>query len=134
MYIAVWDLDNAVSGNFSSPLVDWKIPNVKDDLGAMTGVNQGYAVYGRYLYLLTGESYEASGGKLNSQVLSMDLNTGELVQGPVLTKAGSTLEFREPEGLAIYKTKDGEARLFLGFASGVAGDRRSNLFYKNVLV
>lgn len=134
MYIAVWDLDDAVSGNFSKPLVDWKIPNVKDDLGAMTGVNQGYAVYGRYLYLLTGESYEASGGKLNSQVLSMDLNTGELVQGPVMTKAGSTLEFREPEGLAIYKTKDGEARLFLGFASGVAGDRRSNLFYKNVLV
>ncbi|OJJ03372.1 hypothetical protein ASPVEDRAFT_42882 [Aspergillus versicolor CBS 583.65] len=134
MNIAVWPLDDAKEGNFSSPLVDWEIPNVKDDLGAMTGVNQGYAVYGQYLYILTGESYEASGGKLNSEVLSMDLNTGELVQGPVVTKAGSTLEFREPEGLAIYKTEDGEARLFLGFSSGKAGDRRSNLFYKNVLV
>jgi hypothetical protein len=59
------------------------------------------------------------------------MNTGKVVQGPTLTKAGSTLEYREPEGLAIYKTAAGEVRLFLGFASGVAGDRRSNLFYKN---
>ncbi len=29
--------------------------------------------------------------------------TGAITQGPVLTKAGGTLEFREPEGLAIYR-------------------------------
>ncbi|KAL2812309.1 hypothetical protein BJX63DRAFT_249350 [Aspergillus granulosus] len=132
--IAVWPLEQAREGNFSTPLVDWELPDIKNDLGGITNVTQGYTVFGRYLYILTGESYPTSGGVVNSQVLSMDLNTGELVQGPLLTRAGSTLEFREPEGMAIYKTVGGEARLFLGFASGKAGDRRSNLFYKNVLV
>ncbi|KAL3492095.1 hypothetical protein BJX62DRAFT_250837 [Aspergillus germanicus] len=134
--IAVWPLDQVKGGefNFSNPLVDWEIPDIKNDLGGITNVTQGYTVYGRYLYILTGESYPTSGGVVNSQVLSMDLNTGELVQGPLLTRAGSTLEFREPEGLAVYKTVGGEARLFLGFSSGKAGDRRSNLFYKNVLI
>ncbi len=41
---------------------------------------------------------------------------------------------REPEGLAIYRTAAGEARLFIGFATGVEGDRRSSIFYKNALV
>jgi hypothetical protein len=75
-----------------------------------------------------------SGSVVNSEVTSVNMNTGAVVQGPTLTKAGSTLSFREPEGLAIYKTVAGEVRLFLGFASGKAGDRRSNLFYKNVLI
>lgn len=55
-------------------------------------------------------------------------------QGPVLTKAGSTLHHRGPEGLAIYRTDAGEARLFIGFATGVEGDRRSSVFYKEALV
>ncbi|WP_423832557.1 hypothetical protein [Streptomyces manipurensis] len=55
-------------------------------------------------------------------------------QGPVLTKAGSTLHHREPEGLAIYRTDGGEPRLFIGFATGQEGDRRSSIFYKNALV
>lgn len=61
-------------------------------------------------------------------------DNGDVVQGPTLTKAGSSLSFREPEGLAIYQTDAGETRLFLGFASGESGDRRSNMFYKNALV
>ncbi|KAL2867800.1 putative FacC-like extracellular signaling protein [Aspergillus lucknowensis] len=132
--IAVFELDDAKAYNFSNALVDWPLPQIKDDLGGLSNVNQGYTVYGRYVYLLTGESYDASGGVLNSEVTALDLNTGDVVQGPLLTKAGSTLEFREPEGLAVYQTADGEARLFLGFSSGSAGDRRSNLFYKNVLI
>ncbi|WP_420082061.1 hypothetical protein ACN6AT_34130 [Streptomyces sp. JL4002] len=55
-------------------------------------------------------------------------------QGPVLTKAGSTLHHREPEDLAIYRTDGGEPRLFIGFATGQEGDRRSSIFYKNALV
>jgi len=130
MNIAVFDLDDAIDRNFTNPLVDWPIP----ELGGITNVFQGYAAYGRYIYFLLGESYDASGGELNSEVMSLDLNTGEIVQGPVITKAGSTLEFREPEGMAIYETADGEIRLFLGFASGPVGDRRCNLFYKNALI
>ncbi|KAK4137501.1 hypothetical protein BT67DRAFT_438761 [Trichocladium antarcticum] len=51
-----------------------------------------------------------------------------------MTSAGKTLTFREPEGMAVYRTAAGQVRLFLGIGSGTAGDRRSNLFYKNVLV
>ncbi|MFF9819883.1 teichoic acid biosynthesis protein C [Streptomyces sp. NPDC014006] len=135
-HIAVYDLAAATSGDFSSPLADFKQPT----LPTLSSTFQGYTAYGQYLYVLTGDSYDVTGKDangnwiVNSEVTSIDMNTGAIVQGPVLTKAGSTLDFREPEGLAIYQTAAGEVRLFLGFASGVAGDRRSNLFYKNVLV
>ncbi|SPO03571.1 probable FacC-like extracellular signaling protein [Cephalotrichum gorgonifer] len=129
-HLAVYDLAAATKGDFSNRLVDFKIPTPT----TLAESFQGYAAYGQYLYLLWGDSYEKSGGVLNSQVAAVDMNTGKLVQGPVMTKAGSTLSFREAEGLAIYKTAAGEVRLFLGFASGVSGDRRSNLFYKNQLV
>lgn len=128
--IAVFDLDDAVARNFSNPLADFPIP----ELGGITEVFQGYAAYGSYIYFLLGESYDVSGGELNSQVVSLDLNTGKIVQGPVITRAGSTLIFREPEGMAIYKTAAGEVRLFLGMVSQNAPDRRVNLFYKNTLI
>lgn len=129
-HIAVFDLTKATSGDFTSPLANFKHPpvNTKSD------TFQGYAAYGQYIYLLTGNSYDTSGGVVNSEITSVNINTGAVVQGSTLTKAGSTLEFREPEGSAIYKTVGGEVRLFLGFASGKGGDRRSNLFYKNVLI
>ncbi|KAK4248964.1 hypothetical protein C7999DRAFT_13190 [Corynascus novoguineensis] len=128
-HIAVYDLAKATKGDFSSPLANFKQP-----LPKTKGKNfQGYAAYGKYLYLLWGDSYDVS-STLNSEVASVDMNTGKLVQGPLITKAGSTLSFREPEGLAIYKTAAGQVRLFLGFASGKSGDRRSNLFYKNATV
>lgn len=126
--IAVYDLAAATNGNFGSPLADFAQP----DLG--TRRFQGYAAYGSYLYLLTGHSYPETGNVVDSEVTSVNMNTGAITQGPLITNAGSTLTFREPEGLAVYRTVDGETRLFLGFASGEAEDRRSNLFYKNVLV
>ncbi|KAL2015084.1 hypothetical protein VTK56DRAFT_6323 [Thermocarpiscus australiensis] len=129
-HIALFDLAAATTGNFSAPLASFKQPLPKTQGKSF----QGYAALGRYLYLLWGDSYDASGGVLNSEVASVDMNTGQVVQGPVITRAGSTLSFREPEGLAIYETAAGEVRLFLGFASGKAGDRRANLFYKNATV
>ncbi|KAJ8102400.1 teichoic acid biosynthesis protein C [Lipomyces tetrasporus] len=129
-HIAVYGLADAANGDFSSPLADFKQPS----LGSLSPTFQGYAAYGQYLYVLTGNSYDLTGGEVNSQVTSINMNTGAIAQGPVLTRAGSTLTYREPEGMAIYQTGAGEVRLFLGFASGEVGDRRSNLFYKNVLV
>ncbi|KAK2768520.1 hypothetical protein FQN54_000376 [Arachnomyces sp. PD_36] len=130
-HIAVFPLESAKEGNFSSPLADFLIP----DVDVLAERFQGYAAYGQYIYLLTGDSYDITGGEVNSEITTVDMNTGEVVEGPVLTKAGSTLSFREAEGMAIYETADGEVRLFLGFASGVdSGDRRSNLFFKNSLV
>ncbi|KAJ5294228.1 hypothetical protein PENANT_c028G07517 [Penicillium antarcticum] len=129
-HIAVFDLDKATDGDFSSALANFKHPS----LASKSDTFQGYAAYGEYIYLLTGTSYDVAGGAVNSEVTSVNMNTGAVVQGPTLTKAGSTLTFREPEGLAIYQTVAGEVRLFLGFASGKARDRRSSLFYKNALI
>ncbi|KAK4183833.1 putative FacC-like extracellular signaling protein [Podospora australis] len=129
-HIAVYTLSAATAGDFSSPLVNFPQPAA----ATLGGAFQGYTAYGRYLYLLWGDSYEATGGAVNSQVASVDMNSGAVTQGPVLTKAGETLSFREAEGLGIYRTAGGETRLFLGFASGVAGDRRSNLFFKNATI
>ncbi|KAJ5467791.1 hypothetical protein N7475_005543 [Penicillium sp. IBT 31633x] len=129
-HIAVFDLDKATDGDFSNPLANFKHPS----LNTASSTFQGYAAYGQYIYLLYGNSYDVTDGKVNSDLTTVNMNTGSVVQGPTITKAGSTLVFREPEGLAIYKTAAGEVRLFLGFASGKSGDRRSNLFYKNALV
>ncbi|KAJ5774114.1 hypothetical protein N7457_009010 [Penicillium paradoxum] len=129
-HISVFDLDKATAGDFSSPLASFKQPS----MNTASSVLQGYAAFGQYIYFLYGESYDATGGVVNSDLTAVNMNTGSVVQGPTKTKAGSTLVFREPEGLAIYKTAGGEVRLFLGFASGKAGDRRSNLFYKNALI
>jgi len=129
-WIAAFPLASATKGDFSKPLVNFKQPDVK----GKSDVFQGYAAYGQYLYVLTGTSYEKSGGAVNSEVASIDMNTGTAHQKPALTKAGESLEFREPEGMGVYTTAAGEPRLFLGFASGKGGDRRSNLFYKKVMV
>ncbi|MEV4266497.1 hypothetical protein [Kribbella sp. NPDC049584] len=53
---------------------------------------------------------------------------------PVTTRPCSRrLTYREPEGMAVYGSTDATARLYFGFASGVTGDRRANLFYRNTL-
>ncbi|MEK0100318.1 teichoic acid biosynthesis protein C, partial [Streptomyces sp. A475] len=128
--IAVYPLSAFESGSFGSPLVDFQQPTI-------SGTAQGYTLYGSYMYFLTGDPYPGDGtpvGDGNTYVTSVDINTGTVKQGPVLTKAGSTLKWREPEGLAIYRTDAGEARLFIGFATGDEGDRRSSIFYKNALI
>lgn len=84
---------------------------------------------------MVGNAYSGSNpAPGNTYLTTVDLNTGKKVQGPTLTKAGGTLVFREPEGLAIQRTSGGQVRLVMGFASGSAGDRRSNLFHKHELV
>jgi len=121
-----YDLTAATSGDFSSPLIsNFLQPQDITDASAF----QGYTAYGQYLYCLTGTHDVA-----DSTLWSVNLNTGSIAQ-EFLTTAGSTLTYREPEGMAMYTTTGGEPRLFFGFASGdTAGQRLSNVFYKNVLV
>ncbi|MFB7993681.1 teichoic acid biosynthesis protein C [Streptomyces sp. NPDC056002] len=127
-HIAVYDLADTDKGDFSSPVAMFTPP-------AISGTPQGYTLYGSYMYFITGDAYSASNPDPgNTYITSININTGAIAQGPTLTKAGSTLVYREPEGLAIYRTDAGESRLFLGFASGEEGDRRSSIFYKNALV
>ncbi|MFF1732843.1 teichoic acid biosynthesis protein C [Streptomyces sp. NPDC058247] len=127
-HIAVYNNSDTDNADFSSPVAMFTPP-------AISGTPQGYTLYGSYMYFITGDGYSASNPDPgNTYITSININTGAIAQGPTLTKAGSTLVYREPEGLAIYRTDAGESRLFLGFASGEEGDRRSSIFYKNALV
>lgn len=122
-----YDLTAATNGDFSSPLIsNFLQPPVITDSKDF----QGYTAYGQYLYCLTGVHDDAS----STLLWSVDLNTGQ-VKERFLTGAGSTLDYREPEGMAVYTTAAGEPRLFFGFASNATpNQRRANVFYKNVLV
>ncbi|MER7365946.1 phage baseplate protein [Nonomuraea wenchangensis] len=97
------------------------------------GVFQGYASYGDYLYLLDGTAYSASNpAPGNTYITCVDLRTGAQVQRS-LTQAGKSLDYREPEGMAI-QIVSGAPRLCLGLASGTAGARKASIFYKSALV
>lgn len=122
---AAYDLTAATNGNFGSPLVDFPEPTDIDVANL-----QGYTAYGQYLYCLTGDAEAPD----TTYLWSVNLNTGGVTE-QFLTTAGSTLSYREPEGMAVYTTASGEPRLFFGFASGTTANQRlSNVFYKNVLV
>ncbi|MPY60739.1 phage baseplate protein [Streptomyces spongiae] len=122
-----YDLTAATNGDFSNPLIsNFLQPQVITDSKDF----QGYTAYGQYLYCLTG----LHDNEDSTYLWSVDLNTGA-VKEKFLTGAGSTLSYREPEGMAVYTTAGGEPRLFFGFASNTtANERLSNVFYKNVLV
>ncbi|MGW3967443.1 phage baseplate protein [Amycolatopsis sp. NPDC005003] len=131
MWYSVYPLASAAAGDFSKPLVHFPQP----PLSTTSVVFQGYTILGSSLYTLDGSGH-ADAADIDSYVTRIDMNTGT-VRDRDITRAGSTLVFREPEGLAVYRTADGETRLFLGFGSRSSMDnanRYANLFYKNVLV
>lgn len=122
-------LADAAAGRFSSPLARIRMPKV-------SGTFQGYTFYGAYLYVLTGDGH-ADASDINSQISCIDLRNGRLVADGVLTRAGKTLLWREPEGMAVYRTRAGNIKLYFGFASRntLHGSRRyANIFSKDVLV
>jgi hypothetical protein len=131
MWYSVYPLASAAAGDFSTPLAHFAQPA----LSTTSVTFQGYTILGNYLYTLDGEGH-ADAADINSYVTRIDMNTGA-VKSRALTKAGQSLVYREPEGLAIYRTAAGETRLFLGFGSRSSMDnvnRYANIFYKNVLV
>lgn len=124
-------LARASKGDFSAPLARFPQPALAPD----AVVFQGYTIYGQYLYTLDGTS-QANAANINSYLTTIDMRTGKVV-ARALTKAGESLVFREPEGMAVYRTASGEARLLFGFASRdtqTSGGPYANLFFKNVLV
>ncbi|MEU0094637.1 hypothetical protein [Kribbella sp. NPDC006257] len=130
MHINVYSLAAARAGDFSTVLATFKQPALT------SGVDfQGWTLYGSYAYFWEGEAYPGAPDetKANSKLWCYDINAGEIVDS-FLTLAGKSLTYREAEGMAVYGSTDATARLYFGFASGVTGDRRANLFYRNDLV
>lgn len=131
MWYSVFPLASAAAGDFSAPLAHFPQPALSTE----SVVFQGYTIFGDHLYTLDGEGH-VDAADIDSYVTRIDMNTGA-VKSRALTKAGQSLVYREPEGMAIYRTADGETRLFLGFGSRSSLDninRYANIFYKNVLV
>ncbi|TDD40738.1 teichoic acid biosynthesis protein C [Nonomuraea terrae] len=98
------------------------------------GTFQGYAAYGNFVYLLTGNAYHAGDNPPPGDTYThcVDLRTGKLVQR-ARSVAGKSLDYREPEGMGI-QIVNGAPRLCLGLASGPSGDRLASIFYKTKLI
>ncbi|MFF7182009.1 hypothetical protein [Streptomyces sp. NPDC008121] len=134
---AVWDLDTASAAPLGAPLHHFA------DLPRPVYDAQGFCLYGSYIYMYEGEAY-TGGGPTNTadvgttHITKIDLNTGVSERG--LTRALKSLEFREPEGMNIMLVPDPARpgsflpRLTFGFASGLSGDRRVNIAYKDALI
>ncbi|MEV5435866.1 Teichoic acid biosynthesis protein C (Precursor) [Streptomyces sp. NPDC052682] len=124
----VWDLDAFTARAYDRPLADLPQTGAHPDPHVPF---QGYALYGDHLYQLAGSAYAPTAnppaGHGNAYLSCLDIRTGALVQQR-RTRAGYSLDFREPEGLAIRHHP--EPRLYVGFASGAPGARRFSLYYK----
>lgn len=132
-YFSVFDLEEVKQGIYN-PISTIPVPPVQSSF-------QGYAAYGSYIYVLEGTAYGTPGSVSptgNTYLTSVDLNTGQVIDRR-LTRAGYSLPFREPEGLAIQIpniNQPGEARLVMGFASTISStntNKRISLYYKDKL-
>lgn len=129
-HINVYSLAAAREGDFSCVLASFKQPPMT------AGIDfQGWALYGSYVYLWEGEAYAGTPdpSAATSKLWTYDINKGEVVES-VQILDGADLVYREAEGVGVHIDPLGNPRLCFGFASGVAGDRRANLFYRDTLV
>ncbi|MFF7654399.1 teichoic acid biosynthesis protein C [Streptomyces sp. NPDC007983] len=121
-------LAGVTAGDYSAVYDDIPQVGVED-----SEVFQGFTVLGDYVYQLTGTAYSDENGPNppsghgNAQVSCVDLRTGQLVQR-ARTEAGYSLDYREPEGMAVQLTSP--RRLCMGFASGLSGARELSVYYK----
>jgi hypothetical protein len=129
-HINVYSLAAARAGDFSRVLASFEQP-------AMTaGIDfQGWALYGSYVYLWEGEAYAGTPDPAvaTSKLWTYDITKGEVVESVKIVD-GADLVYREAEGVGVYVDRLGCPQLCFGFASGVTGDRRANLFYRSRLV
>ncbi|WP_116952814.1 phage baseplate protein [Jiangella endophytica] len=121
---ALFDLDDVRRERPAyEPIADVAQPDV------LSGgpVFQGYATYGRDLYLFDGQIYSATNppeGKGNAHLTRVDWRTGG-VEERVRTIDGHELHRREPEGLGVWLETPGRrptARLGFAFGTSVTAD------------
>jgi len=108
----------------------WTNRVYRTDVPKPSGTSQGTTVYGGYVYLYYGNAYSST----NPYPGNTTLYAYKIVDGGAatlsetkLTEAYKSLDFREPEGLAVYKPRSTAPILGFGFASGPAGDRLATI-------
>ena len=126
----VWDLDAFTARDYDNPIADFPQTGAHPDPQIPF---QGYALYRDIVHQLAGTAYDAKTNPVaergNAYVSSIDITTGKLLQQE-RTQAGYTLEYREPEGVAVRGGTD--PQLYIGFASGLLGARRFSIYVKEV--
>ncbi|WP_234382914.1 Teichoic acid biosynthesis protein C (Precursor) [Streptomyces dysideae] len=124
----IYDLDSFVAGDYTNPVADFAQTGVHPDPAVPF---QGYALHGDHLYQLAGTQYDPvtnpPAERGNTYVSCLGIRTGKLIQR-LRTEAGHSLEYREPEGMAVRVTP--KPRLCMGFASGTLGARRFSVYDK----
>ena len=132
-WLSVWPLATARYGRTADRLV-----HVRQPIPSPAETFQGYTFYGQYAYLFYGDG-QTNPDNINSKIRCVDLNNvdssnvAQFVGSAALTKAGSSLVYREPEGMAVHRMDSGRLGLFFGFASRSSSggdDRYANLYYK----
>jgi hypothetical protein len=86
---------------------------------------QGFTAYGRYLYQLEG----GLGGPAHLTAVDLVDTSAGPVADRVVTRAGSFLPDREPQGMAVWLSPRGP-RLAFGFHSNANGQRYASVFCK----
>lgn len=107
------------------------------DIAQPTGLGtfQGFTSYGSFLYILTGDAYDSGTNPPpgNTVITVVNLNDGTLADTQQ-TNAGTTLTYREPEGMAIW-TSGTTRRLCFGFAPQTTSNARlASVYYKDALI
>ncbi|CAM4163608.1 phage baseplate protein [Lederbergia lenta] len=121
--LATYSLQQVKKHNYSA---------ISDIAQPKMGIFQGFASYGRYIYLLEGAPYGTKGSVKpigNTYITVVDLITGKVINKKQIT-AGSDLSFREPEGMGVYIPNPDapeKARLYFGFASTISEANKSKL-------
>lgn len=124
-YYRVFELADVVRGDYGRPLHEVAETDMSD---RPEDVFQGFALMGDHIYRLQGTSYSDTfddqkvdpdsnpkDGRGNSSVSTIDLRSGEVVER-VRTEAAHSLDWREPEGIAV---DPAGPRLCLGFGGGL---------------
>lgn len=124
--------------NFASFKAGGRTTIASFDQPSGLGTFQGFTSFGSYLYLLDGSKYTSTNTPPdgNTYLTSVDMNTGIQVDR-ALTRAGSTLTYREPEGITIHVTDPSNpdtGRLYFGFlCKDSLGNELVSMFYKDLL-
>ncbi|MDN4074350.1 hypothetical protein [Fictibacillus terranigra] len=129
-YFALYNLQD-VKQKVYKPIADVEQPSM--------GTFQGFASFGRHLYLLEGNAYGASGSVEpygNTYITSVDWFTSKTVDKKLFT-GGNDLTYREPEGMGV-RIPDikhpRKAQLSVGFASNFTPNRLANIYYLDRLI
>ncbi|KAM5344231.1 hypothetical protein ACJ41O_012768 [Fusarium nematophilum] len=125
-----WGAGCTASNNYTDVYTDFEIPKLPTKSKNL----QGYTAYGQFLHILTRDSKEATRGEIITEITTIDMANGKIIQGPSLTQAGELLGFCESQGLCYASGSKNTHKLYVGTASGKVGDRCASLFYKNATI